>query len=330
MQFSVDSIFLGLVILNRFIILPSEPIIASGLRNGEIKILNSDSFSHLYAYREHLATVLCIEYLPDKYLASGDANGTIIIWNLLNQTKHTKLIHNGSVRSLILINDTTFATAASNSIKLWSIESFNNTLTIENAHSSNIIGLKYFFNNLFSISSDGILKSWENFVLKFQIYTQCIVSSFDIDSNGNIACGCKNGYIKIYSTDSNSLYLQDSFYFQYSFFICLERFLFKHDDLSSLRFLVDGFLVSGGMDGSLNIWNYKKRSILSYYCGHAAIVTTLEYIGNNIFISGAIGGSIKIWNMSNRTLIKAYSAGSGVSFLKLIDRKLLSSLNKNL
>ncbi|CAF1082042.1 unnamed protein product, partial [Brachionus calyciflorus] len=276
--------------------------IVSGLGNGIIKIWDLSSYLLLFNLTGHTSAVQSIEYLPDKYLASGDENGKIIIWNLLNQTKHTVLIHNGSVRSLILINHTTFASAASNSIKLWSIESFTTKLTIEDAHSSDIIGLRYFSNNLFSISSDGIVKSWHNFVLKLQMDINCNVSNFDIDSNGNLACGCINGSIRIYSIQSHSFLLINSF---------------DHNKaLFSLCFLESGYLVSGGRDGTLNVWNYSTSSNLLSFIGHASKVTALEHAGAQVFWSGAIAGLIRIWD--NGTLIKTLNANSNVHILKYI------------
>ncbi|CAF1033513.1 unnamed protein product [Brachionus calyciflorus] len=307
----------GLEIYNRSEIwnITTEPLLkifAVGLENGNTEVWEYDFEFTLFTLNDNSSAIQSIQFLPNNFLCSGDENGKITIWNFFNQIKHTELIHNGSVRSLILINDTTFASAASNSIKLWSIESFNNTLTIENAHSTDIISLRYFSNNLFSISSDGILKSWNNFVFKFQINTSCTVLSFDVDSNGILACGCRNGYIKIYSTDSFKLNFIKS--------------LFNKNNVISLRFLETGFLVSGGINGTLNVWNYNESlNLLSYYGNNNTKISALEYINDGIFLSGNINGFIDAWDVNKNYSIKKLNANSQVNFIKFFDRKFFNS-----
>ncbi|CAF1029327.1 unnamed protein product, partial [Brachionus calyciflorus] len=287
-------------------VLKSLEIFASGLGNGVIKVWDYDSFSLLYNLNGHRSAIHSIDYFPNNFLCSGDENGTIFIWDLTKQLKHTQLIHNGSVNSIILINSNTFASAASNSIKLWSIESFNNTYTIENAHSTEIIGLRYFSNNLFSISSDGILKSWNNSVFKFQINTNCSVFSFDMDQNGNLACGCTNGYIKIYSTHLDSFLLINSLYI--------------NKGVSSLCLLETGFLVTGGINGTMNLWNYNTSLNVLAYKSNSGTVTSLKYFGDRFLLSGSTGGFIRVWDRDNGTVIKFFNASSYVYVLKFIDR----------
>ncbi|CAF1063689.1 unnamed protein product [Brachionus calyciflorus] len=295
----------------------SQTIFASGLENGEIKVWDFDLDFLLYTLRGHTGAVLNLEYLSNNFLASGDENGYIFIWNLLKRTKVTELIHDRYVRSIILIDSTTFASAASNSIKLWWIDSFTNRLSIQNAHSSDIIGLRYFSNRLFSISTDGILKSWENFNYKFQINVNCEVLSFELISNGNLVCGCTNNLIKIYSAGLDS----------FSFI----RSIGQISDVSSLSVLESEFLVSGDTDGRLNIWNPNTGLKLMSFFGHNSKVNTLENIKNKTFLSGSDAGNIKAWNMDNGNKLRQYFVDSTVCFLKYFDRKfnLISTLKNS-
>ncbi|CAF0959231.1 unnamed protein product [Brachionus calyciflorus] len=284
------------------------PVFASGLNNGDIKVWDYESNSLLYTLTDHSYTVRSLEYLPNNYLASGDENGKIFIWNLSTRSKHIELTHIGTVRSIILLNLTTFASASTYSIKIWQIGSFTDRLTIDNAHSSIIMGLRYFSNRLFSISSDGILKTWENVNYKFQIDVNCDVLSFEIISNGNLACGCTNNYIKIYSVGANSFSFLRSFQ--------------QNGDVSSLSALEPGFLVSGANDGRLTIWNHNTGSDVLAYYGHTTYVYTLEYTKNKIFLSGSQAGLVRIWNMDTGNKLREFDANSRVRCLKYFDRKL--------
>ncbi|CAF0979697.1 unnamed protein product, partial [Brachionus calyciflorus] len=291
---------------NRLSHLPPQcPVFASGLKNGEIKLWDFDTGSLVYSLNKHLSSVWSLEYLLNNYLASGDANGKIIIWNLTNKTIHAELIHNGTVKSIISVDLTTFASASFNSIKLWWIESFTNRLIIENAHLSDIIGLRYFSNRLFSISSDGILKAWKNFTFHFETNVNCTVLSFEITLDGILLCGCSDGYIKLYSTNSNYFYLFDT--------------LYQNSSITSLRALELGFFVSGSSNGLLSLWNYNTSTIEWIILGHPSSVLALEYTGKNTFLSGPLRAMIRSWGIDCAKRINHYNALFAVYSLKYLN-----------
>ncbi|CAF1107750.1 unnamed protein product, partial [Brachionus calyciflorus] len=287
----------------------SETIFASGLENGEIKVwnYNSDTILNLYTLRSYTTGVLSLEYLSNNYLASGYSNGKIIIWNLLTKQTRIELTHSGLVRTILLIDLTSFASASSKTIKLWSIGNFSNILTKEHSISSDIISLKYYSKRLFSISSDGILKSWNNFVYEFEINVQCVVLSFELISNGNLACGCKNDVINIYSVGSTSFSFIRSFQ--------------QNRDVSSLVAIETQFLVSGDTLGTMNIWDHITGFKSVSFKGHTTNIYTLEYIGNRIFLSGSEAGFIKAWNVNTGKKLTEIDLNIPLRCLKYFDQK---------
>ncbi|CAF0789069.1 unnamed protein product [Brachionus calyciflorus] len=290
-------------------IVTSQTTIVFGLENGTIIVWDFEINSILYTLSGHNSEIRSLENLPGNYLASGDKNGQIIIWNISEKSNHRQLFHDKDVASIILINKSTFASASSNSIKFWSLESFTNIFTINDSHSSEIIGLKYFSNSLFSISSDGILKSWENYTEKFQFNTSCEVLSFEIILNEILACGCSDGHIKFYSVESNS----------FNFIKSLQRNI----TVLCLRDLKAGLFAIGMSDGYLELFNYNRNMSIVSYQGHNKSVNMLEYIENRGFLSGSNDGTIKMWY--NMTMIKYLNIGLKIMCLKYLDPLILTA-----
>ncbi|CAF1086726.1 unnamed protein product, partial [Brachionus calyciflorus] len=165
-----------------------------------------------------------------------------------------------------------------------------------------VIGLNYFSNRLFSVSSDGILKSWENFTFNFEINVTCTVLSFEITLDGILLCGCSNGLIKMFSMLSN--------YF-YPF-----KTLYQNINVSSLRAVQFGRLISGTNNGSLYVWNYNTNTMALNIFAHGSNIHALEYVDNRTLLSSALGGRIRSWKIDNGNMILHINAGSAVYSLK--------------
>ncbi|CAF1056345.1 unnamed protein product [Brachionus calyciflorus] len=281
--------------------------IFSGSVNGTINVWDYDSNSLLFTLNGHRAAVRSIEYLPNNYLVSGDSDSKLFIWNLKTRSKYTEYdLAKGYVSSIILINSTTFATASDTNIELWSTETFASRLKIDSKYCQHIVGMKYYLNKLFSISSDGKLKLWENFDMKFEIDIKCDVASFEVISLSNSICGCTDGLIKSYSTETNS-------------FVFIKSFQQNEEVLSLIKLGLELF-AAGGKYGSFSIWNYKTGSNLLTRKGHTSNIDALEYIQNGTIMTGSSTGAIRVWDVNNDTMIKQICAYCNVYALKCLGK----------
>lgn len=62
--------------------LASEKLFASGGADGSIWVQNLEDSKSNYTLVEHWGEVLCLSFDPNqKYLASGDSKGVLIIWS---------------------------------------------------------------------------------------------------------------------------------------------------------------------------------------------------------------------------------------------------------
>ncbi|CAF0902574.1 unnamed protein product [Brachionus calyciflorus] len=267
--------------------------IFGGSVNGTINVWDYDSNSLLFTLNGHKAAVRSIEYLPNNYLLSGDSDSKLFIWSLKTRSKYTELdLINGYISSIILINSTTFTTASHIFIELWSTETFASRLKIASKDCQYIVGMKYHLNKLFSISFDGTLKLWENFDMKFDIDIKCDVSSFEVISLSNLICGCTDGLIKIYSTETNS-------------FVFIKS-LQKNEAVLSLSKFDLGLFVAGGKIGSFSIWNYKT--------------------GLNLLTRSSTG-AIRVWDVKNGTMIKQICVECNVYALKCLEINMKDTQN---
>jgi WD40 repeat protein len=85
------------------------------------KLKNPDIYGH-FSLNEHTDTILCICYLKENLIASGSADNTIKIWNILDQTcEQTLSGHNGYVDQIIKLKNENFLASKSfiDQILIW-------------------------------------------------------------------------------------------------------------------------------------------------------------------------------------------------------------------
>lgn len=103
-----------------------------GLRNSDIKILNSKTYDRVNTLTGHKSGVHCIE-LNDKIIISGSSDSTIKIWDIsTGNCLNTLYNHSQSVMSLKLNGNILVSCSMDKSIFVYNIENLNSVKLIKN------------------------------------------------------------------------------------------------------------------------------------------------------------------------------------------------------
>jgi WD40 repeat protein len=139
----------------------------------------------------HSNNVTSLLYVPEKnYIISGSEDKSIIVWDRHKLCSINTLNgHNDTIYSLLLLNNSKFASGCSSFIIIWSLDDFKCLKTIK-AHSGRIVSLRQLGNGYFvSASQDKTIKIWNSdqeyecvktFTESSEIYSLEISKNYDI------------------------------------------------------------------------------------------------------------------------------------------------------
>ena len=134
----------------------------------------------------------------------------------------------------------------------------------------------------------------------------CKINSLILIDNLNLAFGCTNGTIQIWSTGSWSPILSIAHNYNSS--------------VVSLANLGNEYLISGGFDRLIKIWSLRTGQLVKTLSQHKDQVKTLLILSNNNdIVSGSYDQTIKIWNSNDGTM--KYSLNTLSSVLGLVQLK---------
>jgi WD40 repeat protein len=149
--------------------------------------------------RGHESCVYSLVLLNNGHLASGSADKTIKIWDILCGTvKRTLNGHTDIVYKLVLLaNGDLVSGSHDNTIKIWNIEEGSVKRTLI-GHSEYVIALKVLDNgDLVSGSGDSTIKIWdvENGTVKKNIKVDSKINSFEVLPNEDLVSATNKSII---------------------------------------------------------------------------------------------------------------------------------------
>ena len=69
------------------------------------------------------------------------------------------------------------------------------------------------------------------------------------------------------------------------------------------------FLLSGGADKKIALWNVKDLKLEKYFIGHFSAILSLKFIyRDKMFISGSADRSVRVWNINKNQLTRIIMA----------------------
>ncbi|MGK7948403.1 MAG: pentapeptide repeat-containing protein [Xenococcaceae cyanobacterium] len=258
----------------------------------EVNFSGADLSKSVFA--ESFSGILSVAFSPDgKFLAAGDTNGSVHLWQMSNAQKLlTCKAHRSWVASLAFSPDGTILASSSSTdytIKLWDISTGCHLNTLR-GHKHGIWSVAFSpdGNSLASGSEDCSVKFWD-------IYTgECLqtfleqrdeVWSVAFSPDGNILANVGNDFtIELWDIPSHK---------------CLQTFSGHSDWILSLGFSPDGkILASGSGDSSIKIWDVSSGHCLKTLLGHSNQIRSLVFSPDGkTLVSSSDDRSIKIWDI---------------------------------
>jgi predicted NACHT family NTPase len=323
--------------LSRTVLLQANLINAS-LRNANFSgsILTNSKFKNC------LSGIFSIAFTSDgQILATGDGNGSIRLWDVING-KELRILseHSDLVWSIAFSKDNKLLASASNDKKLviWNVET-GQCLTINIEQSGGCYSVKFHPLNSSVISSciDGTIRIWDSnsgvHIATLEGHT-AVVRSICLDQSGSIlVSGGSDGTVRVWSLESGQcirIHTSDSRIIRQVIIspdgqtiafddyksIFLQSIngnslgiLEGHDDwVYSMAFSQDGnFLASGSRDTKVKIWDVASRTCVATLEGHTNTVHAAAFSPTQLIVAtGGFDSSLRLWDITSATPLKIF------------------------
>jgi WD40 repeat protein/serine/threonine protein kinase len=273
---------------------PDGRRLASGGKGVELKIWDVETGQLEHDLPGHKGWVLGVAFHPDgKRLASACVDQTVRIWDvekgrlLLTLTGHTK-----DVTSVAYSPDgKRLATGSSDqTIRLWDADQGGPALATLKGHTAKVLSIAYspIGKYLASSGSDRSVRLWDlatgkevSQPLKGSIVPQII---FSPDGTGLAGGSASSANAQLLDVDTGQV---------------IRVFQKDGATISSLAFSRDGrYLVAGGRDGAVKVWEVATGRLLQAPSGHFGIITQLASSPDQRSLaSSGLDGTVRVWNL---------------------------------
>ena len=280
---------------------PDGRTLASGSRNGKIRLWDTDTGEHKLTLEEHTDGVTCLAFSPDgRTLASGSWDDTVRLWDAkTGQHLQTLEEHTDGVRSVVFSPDSrTLASGGyDNTIRLWDAETGQHKPALE-GHTDYIRSVVFSPDGriLASGSYDRTLRLWDaktgQHLQTLEGHTDGVLTvAFSPDGN-TLASGSYDNTIRLWDVETGQ-HLQT-----------LEG---HTSNVLSVAFSPDGnTLASGGEDNTfllyddtLRLWDARTGQHLQTLRGHTDGVTSVVFSRDGrTLASGSYDNTIQVWELA--------------------------------
>ena len=273
---------------------PTNPVIASGSRDGKIRLWNTKSGQTLLELRADNHAINALDYSPaGDILVSGSANGTIRLWNI-ESGKKIRTIKTGSSPSSVVYNPDGKSIASIinwYTIQLWDIES-GEIIKIITEASDTVESIVY------SPSGDVLAAGYSNGTIKLRdTDTLEIIATLSVSSGlVNALAYTPDGNTLATGSSNNTISLWDIQTLKN-----IVTFKGHSESVNSVAFSSDAKVIASGSDDkTIRLWSSKSFELLETLTGHSDKVNEIVYSADSKTIASvSTDQTIKIWNPSS-------------------------------
>lgn len=247
----------------------------------------------------HTGEVRTIVGLPDGQLASGSADNTIRLWDVVTGAETARLEgHTGEVRAMVVMPDGRLASgAADNTIRLWDIASGAETAQLK-GHGNSVIALAVLTDGrLASGSEDRTIRLWD---VKAGVETARLsghtdaVNALAILADGRLISGSSDRSIRLWDVKIGV----ETARFEGSGSEAMELALggLPIGGVLALAALANGELISG-WDYLIRKWNIEREEENGGPMSHQDLVRAFAVLPDGSLASGSDDRTIRLWNI---------------------------------
>ena len=285
---------------------PGGKLAITGGEDETIRIWDTLLTSPQGILRGHLSPVSLLTLnTGGEILASSSFDGTIILWNLMEQTilSSTKILGKGGVKSLVFHPEKKFLVVGGKdgSLQFRSVPSLNLIFNLP-AHKKSVTDIE--FNNRGDIfvtcSEEGevIIWDWKDKKSRFVLNFKNAVADLEIHPRRQeMAVGTEGGEFETWNLE-NGTKLNEVKKFEHA--------------VSHLEYDNNGERILTALDdGSIHIWEYRASMFLKKLTGHERTVESMDFSKNsNYLISSGSEKSVFLWDLENEEKLETFDMGN--------------------
>jgi WD40 repeat protein len=267
-----------------------QQLLAIGTIDGTVQVWKLEESQPLLQGNRHGGAVHAVHFIGDGILASGSADGKIIIWDIDAKTHKSLESNHNSVMGISSVRETLSSVGLDGVVRLWSLEDFALLDTLK-GHTGLVWSIKPLLDNRFvSVGRDGSIRWWS---ASPAIPTTHLASSSMPASD--IAFIWNDALVAVSEFNSDMQVID---------IINNESHLIHSDgaELSVVAFVPNtSYAVTGDLEGDIQLWDIENLQLAELIGSCDGQITTLDVLANGNFVAAAtLGGQISVFNIRDK------------------------------
>ncbi|CAL6061036.1 WD40_repeat protein [Hexamita inflata] len=266
----------------------------------KVLAFNAQTLKFAFKLTEHQNKITSMQ-IYQNILVTGSKDNVIIVWNLENRTITHKFEESCNIQSIAISQDYISAAMSNNSIKIWSLKSFELINNIQ-AHKNKISCLQFNKNVLVSASFDQSLIFWD-------IQTGTNLKTINCGENIQIIKFSNDGILMVTGSNENAIKLYNVKNYQ-----VISTLDGHTDNIGNVIFNNDDSIISSSRDNTIQFWDCQQQqsTILKQKPSHTERIRSVVISQNQLFVASASNDTtVMLWDaQSGRFLHKFVIAGN--------------------
>ena len=275
--------------------------------DGRILCCNDESLrvedcegNEILRFQGHLDDISYGQFLCERWIVSGDWDGTMILWDSTTGEMYSKCEgHAGSVGGSILLSSEQILSWDDNTLRIWDITTGVQQKQLDGHTGAISTACRVGEQEFLSASNDGTIRLWNpqfhNSTRIENKHREAIVGSLLLKGN-RVLTWSMDSTLRIWSREGGH---------------CLHILEGHSDFVQGALLLPDERIISWSEDATIKIWDSETGSLLHTLNGHSDFIKGTCLLPNQKLLSWSFDASVRIWCLDSMTCVHVYKGDGG-------------------